>query len=202
MFVKIDGVTCADDALLAVAAGADAIGFVLALSPRQVAPEVVRDIVGQVPASVLTLGVFVDEERSSVVETVRAVGLGGAQLHGGESAEDTRWVRERVGTVLKAFAAGDPALQQAADYGVDAVIVDSPVGGGSGVAYDWSLAGAVPAGTRLVLAGGLTPENVHDAIVAVRPWGVDVSSGVESSPGHKDARKLRAFVTAAKSALP
>ena len=127
--------------------------------------------------------------------------LGVAQLHGSESAEDARWIRSQVGTVFKAFPAGSPELAQAADYGAEAVIVDSPVGGGSGQAYDWSLARSDLPDVRLILAGGLTPENVADAVRAVRPWGVDVSSGVESSPGRKDHAKLHAFVTAAKSAL-
>jgi phosphoribosylanthranilate isomerase len=202
VFVKIDGVTTEEDALLAAAVGADAVGFVFAPSPRQVAPHLVRDVARRLPADLITVGVFVDDTPQRVVETVHTAGLRAAQLHGDETAEDTRWIRERVGMVLKAFAAGDPALPRAADYGADAVIVDNPIGGGSGQTYDWSLAQHAPPGIRVILAGGLTPENVSDAIVAVRPWGVDVSSGVESAPGRKDARKLRAFVAAAKSALP
>lgn len=202
MFVKIDGITTEEDALLAVAMGADAVGFVFAPSPRQVAPQRARDIARRLPHDVLTLGVFANEARQRVVDIVHATGLRAAQLHGSESAEDTRWIRERVRIVLKAFGAGDPAVRRAADYGADAVIVDNPMGGGSGKVYDWSLAEDVPPGIRLILAGGLTPENVANVILAVKPWGVDVSSGVESSPGRKDPRKLRAFVTAAKSALP
>lgn len=202
MFVKIDGVTTEEDALLAVAMGADAVGFVFAPSPRQVAAQAVRDIVRRLPHDVLTLGVFVDEAPQRVVELVHQAGLRAAQLHGHESPEDTRWVRDRVGIVLKAFAAGDPAVRRAGDYAADAVIVDNPRGGGSGEAYDWSLAEDVPAGVRLVLAGGLDPDNVADAIAAVHPWGVDVSSGVESAPGRKDPRKLRAFIANAKAAAP
>lgn len=200
MFVKIDGVTTLEDAQLAGSAGADAVGFVFAPSPRQVDPSVVGEIVSALPDGLLTLGVFVDEAPEQVVEIVRSTGLQAAQLHGSESAEECRWIGTQVGTVLKAFAAGDPLIAQAADYGADAVIVDSPRGGGSGQAYDWSLAADVPFGVRLILAGGLTPSNVAAAVSAVRPWGVDVSSGVESSPGRKDAALLRAFVTAAKSA--
>jgi len=213
VFVKVDGITSEADARLAIEAGADALGFVLAPSPRQVTSQAVRDIVANLPAEVVTLGVFVDEAPERVVDIVLAAGLQAAQLHGHESAEETRWVRARVGAVIKAFAAGDPAVQRAADHGADAVVVDHPGGGGGGgqgydwslavgQGYDWSLAVGVPAGIRVVLAGGLTPANVAAAIAAVRPWGVDVSSGVESSPGTKDAGKLRAFVAAARAAAP
>ncbi|MGD9798683.1 MAG: phosphoribosylanthranilate isomerase [Acidimicrobiia bacterium] len=203
MFVKVDGITSEADARLAIEAGADALGFVFAPSPRQVRAEAVRDIVANLPAEVVTLGVFVDEAPERVVDIVLAAGLQAAQLHGHESAEETRWVRARVGAVVKAFAAGDPAVLRAADHGADAVVVDHPGGGGGGgQGYDWSLAVGVPAGIRVVLAGGLTPGNVAAAIAAVHPWGVDVSSGVESSPGTKDAGKLRAFVDAARAAAP
>jgi phosphoribosylanthranilate isomerase len=199
VFVKVDGVTTEEDALLAVAMGADAVGFIFAPSPRQVAAQVVSAIVRRLPQDVLTLGVFVNEAPQRVVDLVRTAGLQAAQLHGHESADETRWVRQRVGIVLKAFPAGDSAVRRAAEYDVDAVIIDNPGGGGSGEAYDWSLAEDVPDGVRLVLAGGLTPENVADAIAGVRPWGVDVSSGVESSPGRKDPGKLRAFIANAKA---
>ncbi len=198
MFVKICGITSEEDALLAVALGADAVGFVFAPSTRQVAPLHVRDIVRQLPAGVLTVGVFRDEAPERVVELVHTAGLGAAQLHGHEPPEDTVWVRERVGTVFKAFAAGDPAVAHAADHKADAVLLDN-VQPGSGKVFDWSRAEDVPLGLHLVLAGGLDPTNVADAIAAVHPWGVDVSTGVEASPGHKDPRKLRAFLTAARS---
>jgi phosphoribosylanthranilate isomerase len=201
VFVKVDGVTCLEDALACVAVGVDAVGFVFAPSSRQVAVSLVADIVGSLPSSVLTLGVFVDEAPGRVVETVQRCGLGGAQLHGVESASDARWIRSQVGTVLKAFGAGSSVLGDATSYGADAVIVDSPGGGGgSGRSYDWSLAADVPLGMRVILAGGLTPGNVGAAIAAVHPWGVDVSSGVESSPGRKDPALLAAFVSAARSA--
>lgn len=199
MFVKIDGITTVEDAVLAASLGADAVGFIFAASPRQIAPEVVRGIVAALPAHVLTLGVFVEEARERVVEIVETAGLGGAQLHGHESADDTRWIRQQVGTVFKAFGAGDPAVGHASEYGADAVVVDNPRGGGSGEAYDWTLAQPVPAEVPLVLAGGLSPGNVAAAIAAVRPWGVDVSSGVEAGPGRKDPAKLRAFLAAAKA---
>jgi len=204
VFVKICGITREDDALLAVAMGADAVGFVFAPSKRQVAPLVARDIVRRLPPEVLTVGVFRDEAAARVVEIVNSAGLRAAQLHGHESSESTRWVRERVPYVIKAFAAGDAALEQAASFGADAILLDSPTPG-SGEVFDWSLAEGRPDGLRTILAGGLTPDNVGDAINRVKPWGVDVSSGVErdgGEPGQKDARKVRAFIEAARAAAP
>lgn len=199
--MKIEGITSEEDALLAVAMGADALGFVFAPSPRQIAPGRVADIVKRLPPEILTVGVFQDEAAQRVVEIVAAAGLKAAQLHGHESAEVTRWISERVYTI-KAFKAGSPDIANGADYGARAIVIDSPVGGGSGQVFDWKLADGAPPGIPLILAGGLTPENVADAIAAVRPWGVDVATGVEVSPGKKDPRKLRAFIAAAKAAAP
>jgi phosphoribosylanthranilate isomerase len=198
-FVKICGTTSEADALLAVAMGADAVGFVFAPSSRQVAAQAVRDIVRRLPSEVLTVGVFRDEAPARVVEVVNGIGLRAAQLHGRETAEQTQWVKARVPVVIKAFAAGDPRIAGAAEHGADAVMIDS-ARPGSGKVFDWSLAEDVPAGQRLVLAGGLHPDNVAEAIARVRPWGVDVVSGVEAAPGRKDARLVRAFVSAAKRA--
>jgi len=200
VFVKICGTTSEEDALLAVAMGADAVGFVFAPSPRQMAPAMAREIIRRLPPEVLTVGVFRDEAPAQVVKVVNTIGLRGVQLHGRETPLQTRWVRQRVpGVVIKAFAAGDPAIQGAAEYGADVVLLDA-ASPGSGQVFDWRLFEGVPDGCRLVLAGGLRPENVADAIAQVRPWGVDVVSGVESVPGHKDPRRLRAFVAAAKGA--
>lgn len=204
MFVKICGITREEDALLAVAMGADAVGFVFAPSKRQVAPSVARDIVKRLPPEVLTVGVFRDEAAARVVEIVSTAGLRAAQLHGHESPEATRWIRERVPFVIKAFPAGDPGLGHAAEFGADALLIDSPRPG-SGEVFDWSLAEGRPDGFRTILAGGLTPGNVGDAVRRVRPWGVDVATGVESDrgePGQKDARKVKAFVDAARAAAP
>ena len=200
-FVKICGTTSEADALLAVAMGADAVGFIFAPSPRQVAAQLVRDIVRRLPPEVLTVGVFRDEAPERVVDVLGSTGLTAAQLHGRETAEQTRWVRQRISVVIKGFAGGDPGIARAADYGADMVLVDS-ASPGSGKVFDWSLAEDVPAGQRLVLAGGLTPDNVAEAMARVRPFGVDVATGVESKPGHKDARLVRAFVSAAKAAAP
>lgn len=204
MFVKICGITREDDALLAVAMGADAVGFTFAPSKRQIAPAIARDIVKRLPPEILTVGVFRDEASSRVVDIVNSAGLRAAQLHGHESAETTRWIRQRVPFVIKAFAAGDSALEHAASYGADAILIDSPHPG-SGEVFDWSLAEERPDGLRIILAGGLTPANVGDAIARVGPWGVDVASGVEADrgePGQKDALKVKAFVEAARAAAP
>ena len=199
MFVKICGTTTEEDALLAVALGADAVGFIFAPSPRQVTPTTAADIVKRLPPEIVTVGVFRGDSPQRIVDTMQQCGLRAAQLHGNETAEQTRWIRARVPMVMKAFAAGDRAIGRAADFGADAVLLDS-ASPGSGVVFDWRLAEDVPPRTRLVLAGGLHPDNVADAIGQVRPWGVDVCSGVESAPGRKDPRRLRAFVLAAKAA--
>lgn len=204
MFVKICGITREADALLAVAMGADAVGFIFAPSKRQIAPSIARDIVRRLPPEILTVGVFRDEAPSRVVDIVNTAGLRAAQLHGHESAESTRLIRARVPMVIKAFSASDHALDRAADFGADAVLLDSP-DPGSGEVFDWTLAQRRAAKLRLILAGGLTPDNVAAAIGQVGPWGVDVASGVEADrgePGHKDARKVKAFIDAAKAAVP
>lgn len=201
MFVKICGITTEDDALLSVALGADAVGFVFAPSARQIAPALARDIARRLPPEVMTVGVFRDEAPERVVEIVHTAGLRAAQLHGHETTEVTRYVAARVPFVIQAFAAGDRSLERASAYGANAILVDSPAPG-SGEVFDWALAEGAPLGMRIILAGGLTAENVGVAIDAVRPWGVDVSTGVEASPGHKDPRKLRAFIEAARLASP
>jgi phosphoribosylanthranilate isomerase len=201
VFVKVCGITSEEDALLAVAMGADAVGFVFAPSPRQIAPQKAADIVKRLPAEIVTVGVFRDETRQRVIDIAHTARLRAVQLHGRESSADSHWIRQRVSLIIKAFAAGDPQLDQADEYAADAFLVDSATPG-SGEVFDWSLAEGAPSNRRIILAGGLTPENVGDAIRVVRPWGVDVSSGVESAPGRKDARKIRAFVEAAKAAEP
>ena len=158
-----------------------------------------HDIVRRLPPEVLTVGVFVDEMPERIVDIVHTTGLRGAQLHGHELPSTTRYVKERVPVVFKAFAGGDPHVATAAEHGADAVLIDN-VNPGSGQVFDWTLADDVPATMRLMLAGGLHAGNVASAIGRVRPWGVDVVSGVEASPGHKDPRALRAFVVAAKQA--
>lgn len=201
VFVKICGITTEEDALLAVAMGADAIGFVFAPgSPRQVAPADVRDIVRRLPGDTMTIGVFRDERPERVVEIVNRIGLTGAQLHGREPVSEARTIRGQVQFLVHAFAAGDPALSSAGNSPADVIIVDSP-SPGSGRVFDWTLAEGAPGGVRLMLAGGLDPHNVAEAIRRVRPWGVDVNSGVETftGSGHKDPRKVRRFIETARA---
>lgn len=200
MLIKICGTTSEDDALLAVAMGANALGFIFAPSPRQISPQRAADIVKRLPREdLLTVGVFRDDAPRRVVEVVHAAGLHAAQLHGRESPDDAAWVRERVQMVIKAFPAGDSRVARAGEYGADAILLDAP-NPGSGELFDWALAGDVPEGQRLVIAGGLHASNVAAAIAKVKPWGVDVTSGVEASPGVKDPMKVRAFIEAAKRA--
>jgi phosphoribosylanthranilate isomerase len=201
VFVKICGITSEEDALLAVAMGADAVGFVFAPSTRQVAISRAADIVKRLPPEIMTVGVFRDEAPERVVDVVHSAGLAAAQLHGHESAETSKYIRERVRVVIKAFPGGDPELANVADYGADVVLLDS-ASPGSGRVFDWSLAEGAPSGHRILLAGGLNAGNVAEAIQRVRPWGVDVSTGVEAHPGVKDPRALRAFINAARSAAP
>jgi phosphoribosylanthranilate isomerase len=201
VFVKICGITNEEDALLAVALGADALGFMFAPgSPRQVSQSDVAPILRRLPATITTVGVFRDERPERVVEIVNTLGLNGAQLHGREPASEVRWVRERVPMVIQGFAAGDPGIESVLEGHADIVLIDAPEPG-SGRVFDWALADGVPPGIRMLLAGGLTPENVADAIRRVRPWGVDVSTGVETAPGsgRKDAARLRRFIEAVRA---
>ena len=201
MFVKICGITNEDDALFAVAMGADAVGFIFAPSQRQVAPQVVYDITRRLPPEVLTVGVFKDEHPSRVVEIANKSGVKAVQLHGRETPEQSQEIAHNVRYVIKAFGADSPHLAKADQYGTDLVMVDSP-GGGTGKLFDWNVVSDVPDSVRLILAGGLDPDNVGAAIRAVEPWGVNVASGVELSPGKKDPSKVRRFIANARDAAP
>ena len=201
MFIKICGTTSEEDALLAVALGADGVGFIFAPSPRQIAPSVAGDIAKRLPREIVTVGVFRDESKERVVELVNRHGLKAAQLSGRESPEAVTWIAERVPMTIKAFPGGHPEVAQADRYGAGVVMLDA-ADPGSGQVFDWALAAEVPDGVRVLLAGGLTPDNVGAAIARVRPWGVDVATGVEAAPGRKDPQKLRAFIVAARQAEP
>lgn len=202
--VKICGITSVEDALAAVEAGADALGFVLHQgSPRYVSPRDIGHIVKAVPPFVIPVGVFVNEPVEHVREVMDTCGLLLAQLHGDESPaycealgrSSLRGIRLRDRQSMSAMS-GYQACEHVRAFVIDAF---SEAGyGGTGRLANWSLAAEVAREARVVLAGGLTPDNVQEAVQSVRPYGVDVSSGVEASPGKKDHEKLRAFVQAAK----
>ena len=201
MFVKICGITNEDDALLAVAMGADAVGFVFAPSPRQIAVQRAFDITRRLPPEILTVGVFRDEHPSRVIDIVHTAGMKAAQLHGNENAAAIADVAKHVQWVVKAYAAGSPRLRDAGSLATDLILLDAP-SPGSGQLFDWHLAADVPENVRVILAGGLTPDNVAEAIATVKPWGVDVASGVEREPGRKDALKVKRFIERARNAAP
>ncbi|MHB8218864.1 MAG: phosphoribosylanthranilate isomerase [Acidimicrobiales bacterium] len=199
LMVKICGITSEADALLAVAMGADAVGFIFAPSPRQVAPSLVSDIVKRLPHEILTVGVFRDEAPARVVEIANHAGLGAVQLHGHEPAEECRWVRERVPCSIKAFVAGDRTIARFPEFGADFLMIDGP-SPGSGEVFDWRLGEGVADPFHLIVSGGLGPENVAQVVSRLQPFGVDVATGVESAPGRKDPQKIREFVVNARAA--
>ena len=200
MFVKVCGVTNEEDALVAVGMGTDAIGFnFVPGSPRQISPRLARDIVRRLPGGIVTVGVFRNEMPERVVQVMDGAGLRMAQLHGNETAANSLWVAERVPALIKVFVAGDPNVERVRDYGASVLLLDGP-DPGSGRIFDWRQLEGRDRGIRLLLAGGLRPSNVAQAIEIVRPWGVDVASGVESEPGRKDVLAMREFISAAKEA--
>ncbi len=190
--------------MVAVEAGADALGFVFyRKSPRYIEPALVRQIVMSLPPLVIPVGVFVDEDQHLVRSLMDDCGLAVAQLHGTESAI---YCKELGRTVLKALRVKDRSTFLAlAEFrgraGVRGFILDAfsdEAYGGTGQVIDWQLASEAAKAAKVLLAGGLTPDNVEKAILAVRPYGVDVSSGVEQSPGRKDHEKVRAFIRAVR----
>lgn len=200
MFIKICGTTSAEDALLAASLGADAIGFVFAESKRQVDAATVASIVKVLPPDVLTVGVFRNALVDDIVSTLRSTGLRGVQLHGDEGPSVASALRDQALFLVQAFTVDDPRLERLAEYPIDAVLLDSPTPG-SGQTFDWSQIADLPQRCRVILAGGLSPANVSEAIERVRPWGVDVVSGVETAPGRKDPDALAAFISSARDAL-
>jgi len=199
--VKVCGITNLDDALAAVDAGAAALGFNFCpQSPRFVQPMVVADIVARLPRSVCTVGVFVDAARDRVAAIAAQVGLTALQFHGHETPDLCRaWTQK----VVRAIRVRDQqAAAEAQAYDVDFILVDAYVQGqfggtGRRIPADW-LDGFDR--RRLILAGGLNPENVADAVRSVRPFAVDVASGVERAPGRKDSRLMRRFIAHAHAA--
>ena len=203
--VKICGVTNLEDALLCVGAGADMLGFnFYPRSPRYVAPEIARDIIARLPASVVTVGVFVNEESPRRVEELATLAnVAAVQLHGDEPAAYCRALEGRL--VIKALrVATDFAPESAASCGTRAVLLDAysrDLYGGTGDVFDWSAARRVRALVpQLFLAGGLGPHNVSAAVRAVAPYAVDACSLLERAPGLKDMERVRAFVAAVRQA--
>jgi phosphoribosylanthranilate isomerase len=199
VFVKICGLRTARDIAAAVGAGADAVGFVLTDSPRQVAPSVVRGLVEEVPEGVLTVAVFTDEPLERVRRDALAAGVGSVQLHGGHPPAAFAQLRDLGLNLVRATAASRAQGASCGDFGEDLLILDSPKPG-SGEPWDWAALGAAPPSGNWMLAGGLAPGNVAEAIGAARPWGVDVSSGVELRRGVKDPALIAEFVRSAKAA--
>jgi phosphoribosylanthranilate isomerase len=215
LWIKICANTSLADAQLAAEAGADAVGFVLAPSPRRVTAEEIAKIVPHLPAPLEKIGVFVDAAFEEIAATVEAAGLTGVQLHFEAPPALPAQLRKRFGPTLRILGvvhfdavAKEGVAAMTRDANIDALLVDSRTSsavGGTGQTYDWARASKVlfqdPEGQKpFVAAAGLTPENVAEAIATLRPWGVDVVSGVEASPGRKDAAKVRAFIANARTA--
>ncbi len=201
--VKICGNTQFKDAKLAVELGADALGFIFyRKSPRYVSVQKAREIIAQLPPFIETVGVFVNETAERINRTVERCGLDAVQLHGDESPVFCRKIQCKV---IKAFRLKDAAsLAQVSNYIVRGILVDafSPDAyGGTGKTCDWNLVKRAKKFGPVILAGGLTPDNVEEGIRVVKPWAVDVCSGVEKSPGKKDSKKLRLFIQRAKNSL-
>jgi phosphoribosylanthranilate isomerase len=202
--VKICGLTRLEDALAAVAAGADALGFNFWKgSKRYLEPARAASIVRLLPPFVTTVGIFVNETREQINLIADQVRLSTLQLHGDESPRDAANFSRPVIKAIRVESAA--SLAQVTRYEVAGVLLDAPSQsyGGSGNTFDWSQARALPQ-ARVILAGGLDPANVGQAIRTVRPFAVDVASGVESAPGIKDVERMKRFIQAAKreGALP
>jgi phosphoribosylanthranilate isomerase len=222
-WVKICANTNLEDATLAVDSGADALGFIFAPSTRRVAPKDVRRITDQLPAAVEKIGVFINQRPESIIETVLAAGLTGVQLHGIEELDHVRQLRELAArihpklAIYKGLHARELMPDQhGSQYGigfvknagdlVDAFLMDSGTAerrGGTGKTFDWDEAAPMikllARKHRVVIAGGLNPQNARRAIQVFSPWGVDVVTGVESEPGKKDAAKVKAFIAAVRN---
>ena len=219
MWIKICGNTNLEDAQFAAACGADAVGFVFAPSQRHVSLNLVREITSQLPARIEKIGVFVDAGFHQIERAVLECELTGVQLHASFDLSLSIRLRDRftalpagVGMkILQVLHFGPDFEEQLANLrsgtAADAVLVDSRTAtavGGTGTSFDWAAARRSFATFSLpmIAAGGLRPENVEEAIKALQPWGVDVSSGVEASPGKKDPARVQAFINAARAAVP
>ena len=201
--VKICGIRSLEEAETAVEAGADALGFNFwASSPRYVSPEAARDIITRLPPFVANIGVFVNEARETIEAIAADLGLAAVQLHGDESPEFCSGLRElKTIKAVRVSEGFDP--RSIKRYPVNIILLDTGRAGsygGTGKTFDWSLAVECAQLTRIILAGGLTADNVAEAITTVRPTAIDVCSGVEAEPGCKDLVKLRDFMLAAAKA--
>lgn len=199
--VKVCGMTQLKDALFAAEQGADAVGFIFyKKSPRSVTMKVVREIISKLPPLVDTVGVFVNETSDRVNKIADYCGLDLVQLHGEESPAFCRKIKRRV---IKAFRVKDlQSIKQLEKYPVSGFLLDTfseQMHGGTGKTFDWNLALPAKKFGPVILAGGLTPRNIRQAVSQARPYGVDVSSGVEKSPGVKDLEKVREFLANIRS---
>ena len=207
-FIKICGITSREDALAAVAAGADALGFnFYRPSPRYISPLAAREIIERLPESILTVGVFVNEDSpEAVLKIAREAGVKALQLHGDEAPDYCRQLATEF-QVIKTFAVSDDFDTNIVQmFPVNAIMLDTKhnkLRGGTGRVFDWSIARQIsPRVAKLYLAGGLAPENVAEAIETVRPYAVDACSGLEERPGLKSEERMRAFVAAVRSVKP
>lgn len=203
MRVKVCGITRREDVQLAIELGASAIGFIFwPGSPRVIDRDRAKAIVDGLPPFVTPVGVFVDQPQQYVKETATIVGLGAVQLHGSETAEYCRGIRGRVIRAIGLGGSTDPLSVEAwpADITLLLDAHDPEKHGGTGQTVNWTVAARVAATRRTILSGGLRPDNVGTAIDAVRPYAVDVSSGIEAGPGIKDPERLRAFFQAVEAA--
>lgn len=205
--VKICGITNIEDARLALQLGADMLGFnFYEKSPRYIAPQEARRLIDELPEGAENVGVFVNMEDYRVDEHIDLLGLGAAQLHGDEDADFVSSLRRYTdATIIKAFRVGPGfSVELIRDSPADSILLDAFAQGqygGTGERFGWSIAtDAAKLRPELIMAGGLTPANVAEAVRTVRPYAVDVASGVESAPGKKDPAKLEAFIANAKQA--
>jgi phosphoribosylanthranilate isomerase len=201
--VKICGITRVEDGLEIAELGVDALGFVFfPKSPRNVSDETAKDIIRQLPAAVDKVGVFVNASFSEIMKKVETCGLTGVQLHGKEAPDlVTRLVSKKILVVKALFSGKEPSMTEVLTYTASAYLVECGKGvlpGGNALTWNWSKARDLSRRHPLILAGGLTPENVGRAISDAAPHAVDVSSGVEMEPGIKDAGKVKAFLEAVK----
>jgi phosphoribosylanthranilate isomerase len=209
-WIKICGTTCVEDALSSIAVGADALGFIFAQSKRRVTPEQAQQIIAGLPGEVERIGVFMNSTAAEIASVVSQVALTGIQMHGEEFPpevyaylpKDRRDAIRKIKTILvrDGLSLDKFDLFIAEPATVDAWLLDS--GAGSGKTFNWQATREHLAGQpgKFIVAGGLTPENVGEAVNIFRPWGVDVVTGVESEPGRKDLEKLKAFVAAVRRA--